>query len=107
MRTMRRNSKKERQLPKNSTKFHILSVILKIYLIPLAKISFFLWLIISGKVIAGFIIYLLFGVYELYSYLQNESSPINNWVVTIMSSILLWPALNLFSFFFSKDTDFE
>ena len=107
MRTMRRNSKKERQLPNYNTKFHISSVILKIYLIPLAKICLFLWLIVSGKVIAGFTIYMLFGLYELYSYKKNESSHINNWIVTIISSILLWPALDIFSFFPPKDTDFD
>ena len=74
---------------------------------PVAKICLFLWLIISGKVIAGFTIYMLFGLYKLYSYIRIEGSNINNWIVESISCILLWPAIDIFSFFPPKDTDFE
>jgi hypothetical protein len=87
------------QLPKNGTQLDIPLVILKIYLIPLAKMIFLLWLLISGKIIVGFAIYLLFGLYKLYSYKRIKDANTNSWVVTIISCILLWPVLDIFTFF--------
>ena len=95
---MKRKSNKNAH-QKNDMELDIHAVILKIYLIPLAKIFLFLWLIISGNVFAGCTIYMLFGLYELYRYSRMEDSNINNWFVAIVGCVLLWPALDIFSFF--------
>ena len=95
---MHKNRKKG-ILPKRDIELDIPTVIFKIYLIPLAKISLFLWLIISGRVIAGCTIYILFGFFKLRFFKKSGNSNIDNWIVIITSCVLLWPAIDVFTFF--------
>jgi hypothetical protein len=104
----KRKGKPKRKIPKNDTEFHIPSVILNIYLIPLAKISLFLWLVVAGKIIAGCAIYILFGLSKLYYY-KKKMSLIDNSIsiVDLIACCLLWPALDIYTFIPPSDNDSE
>lgn len=101
-----RRRKTKRKMPGNDTELHIPSAIVRMYLVPLIKMCLFLWLVITGKIIAGCAIYLLFGLSKLHTHMKNMSS-IDNWIVNIMVYGLLWPALDIYAFIPPSNTDLE
>jgi len=93
-----RKNKNISNLKKNDIEHHIPSIILNVYLIPIAKMCLIIWLMVSGELIAGFSAYLLFGLYKLFNYIRFEESKIDNWSIPIICCVLLWSALEIFSF---------
>ena len=102
----RRTRKIKRNMPEYHTKLHITSVILKVYLVPFAKICLFLWLIVTGKIIDACAIYLLFGLSKLYNTIKNEIA-MDNWILNILICVFLWPAIDIYTFIPPRDSDLE
>lgn len=93
---------------KNDIEPHIPSVILNVYLIPIAKMSLIIWLMVSGELIAGFSIYVLFGLQRLINFIRFDESEIDNWIMPIIFCVFLWPTLDILTFIPPpKDTDFN
>ena len=92
---------------KNDIEPHIPSIMLNVYLIPIAKMSLIIWLMVSGELIAGFSIYFLFGLQKLFNFIRFEESEIDNWIIPIIFCVFLWPAFDILTFIPPpKDTDF-
>lgn len=102
----RRKRKKKHNIPKIDRELNISSVILQIYLAPLAKIALFLWLMFTGKILAGCVIYLLFGLAKLYYNIKYWGLS-DNWVLEALVYVFLWPAIDIYSFILPGDNDFE
>jgi len=105
---MPKKNQKRKKSYKTDFENHIPSIIFKIYLIPILKTALIIWLAVSGKLIAMFLVYLLFGAYKLLIYYKNsEEFEINNWIIPIICCMLLWPALDIFSFIPLKNSGFD
>jgi len=80
----------------------MMQILMHIYLLPIAAICLFVWLIWSDMILIGVIYYVLVGIYESFFRVKEIGEVYKGKLFLAVSAVLLWPFIAIFSFFSAK-----